>query len=126
MKLWMSAEVDARIADELRPIRNAIEKHINKYLEETGYENEKLKDWDIIITLRNDDVFDEIINYRPKKKDTEFHLKIDYSTFKNATQEERANLILNVLIRSLNILEEKGVENLGVIKEYIESCKYPI
>lgn len=124
MKLWMSSEAHISVAEELRILSNTIEKHINKYLEETGYENEELKSWDIIITLRDDDVFKEIINYRPKKKDTEFHLKIDYNTFKNATDKERVNLILDLLIRSLNILEEKGIKNLEVVKEYIESCKY--
>ena len=124
MILWMSSEAHISVAEELRLISNAIEKHINNYLKETGYENEKLKEWDIIITLRNDNIFDEIINYRPKKKDTEFHLKIDYNAFKNGTQEERANLILELLIRSLTILEEKGIGNLEVVKEFIESCKY--
>jgi len=125
MKLWMSAEVDASIANELRPIRNSIEKHINKHLKEIEYENEKLKSWDIIITLRDDDVFKEIIKYSAKKKDTDFHLKMDFNTFKNATKEQRANLILDVLIRSIDILKEKGIEDLEVVRDYVVSCKFP-
>lgn len=124
----MSSETSKGIANELRPIRNAIEKHINNHLKEIGYKNEKIKELLIVIVLRDDDFSvmkgGEGIRKHKGKLSYGGSLRIDYSTFKNATDEERANLILDLLIRSLNILEEKGIKNLEVVKEYIESCKY--
>lgn len=124
MKLWMSAEVFEEIAEALRVLFMQIETQMNQYLEDINYKNDQLTDWDIIITLRDDNVFDEIIKYSKKKKDTDFHLKIPYGAFKNGTDKERANLIYDLLTRSLDILEEKGVRNLEVVKKFIVSSKH--
>ena len=93
MKLWMSSEVDISLADELRLIRNQIEKSLNAYLKEIGYKNKDLDSLDVIAILRDDDYFDEIKKYRPKKRDTDIRLKIDYNEFKNADENKRKKLI---------------------------------
>jgi hypothetical protein len=123
MILWMSAEVYAELADDLAILRNSIVKQINEHLKEIEYENEDLKCWDIIITLRNDDVFKEIIKYRKKKKDTDFHLKMDYVAFKNGDTQQRRNLIYDMLVRSLDILEEKGITDLEPVREIINKSR---
>jgi hypothetical protein len=123
MILWMSAEVYAELADDLAILRNSIVKQINEHLKEIEYENENLKCWDIIITLRDDDVFKEIIKYRKKKKDTDFHLKMDYAAFKNGDTQQRRNLIYDMLVRSLDILEEKGITDLEPVREIINKSR---
>ena len=126
MKVWIGGEVGLPDDDfsSYRIATNKIEKQINQYLEEIGYSNDKLVGWDVIIILRDDTVFNEIKKYNKRKKDTDIRLQIDYNAFKNGNEEERENLIFDVLLRSLIILEEKGIEDLEVVKEFIESCKH--
>jgi hypothetical protein len=124
MKVWISSETTKGAGEELWKLYMQIEKKINNYLEEIEYKNVRLINWDIIIILRDDAVFNEIKKYNKRKKDTDIRLKIDYNAFKNGNNEERENLIFDVLLRSLNVLEEKGIEDLEVVKEFIDSCKY--
>jgi hypothetical protein len=126
MKVWIGGEVGLNDDDfdRYRIATNKIEKKINNYLEEIEYKNVRLINWDIIIILRDDAVFNEIKKYNKRKKNTDIRLKIDYNAFKNGNNEERENLIFDVLLRSLNVLEEKGIEDLEVVKEFIDSCKY--
>jgi len=125
MKVWISSESsgDKQLGEELWKLYMKLEKAINKHLQEIEYENDKLDSLDVIIILRDDDYFNEIKKYRKSKKDTDIRLKIDYNTFLNANEEERKNLILDVLLRSLDILEEKGLDNFEEIRDYFKSLK---
>ena len=123
MKVWMSSETSKGMGELLRITRNTLEKAINKHLQEIEYENDKLDSLDVIIILRDDDYFNEIKKYRKSKKDTDIRLKIDYNTFLNANEEERKNLILDVLLRSLDILEDKGLDNFNEVRDYFKSLK---
>ena len=124
MKVWISSETTKGAGEELWKLYMQIEKKINNYLEEIEYKNDALEKLRVIIILRDDAVFNEIKKYNKRKKDTDIRLKIDYNAFKNGNDEERENLIFDVLLRSLNVLEEKGIEDLEVVKEFIDSCKY--
>jgi len=119
MKLWMGVEGEADIADIIRPLRNEIEGKVNEWLEKKSFVNNKLESWDVIIILRNDDNFNEITRYSKKKKETDFRLKIDYKLFKHEKDEIRYNMIINMLVRSLDILESKGVSGLNTVKDYL-------
>ena len=128
MILWMSSEADASMTRILSKLDIPIEKHINAHLKEIGYENEKIKELLIVIVLRDDDFSvmkgGEGIKKHRGKLSYGGSLRMDYNAFKNATDEERVNLILKLLLKSFNLLEEKGIEDLEVVKEFIESCKY--
>ena len=123
MILWMSVEGEAEIADLQRPIRNKIEKQINQWLEKYKYTNDNLNTWDVIIILRDDKNFDEITKYSKKKKETDFRLVVDYNLFKTSNDNQRVNLILDMLIRSLEILKSKGVTDLQRVIEFLITCK---
>jgi len=100
---------------------------INHYLKEIEYKNEQIEKSRVLIILRDDD-FSALGGEETRKERGVLvynsSLRIDYKTFKNATDEERENLILDLLLRSFNILEEKSIEDLEVAKAFIESCKH--
>ena len=129
MIFWISSEANMSVGIDLNHIYMQIEKYINTHLKEIGYKNEKITKLRIVIVLRDDD-FSVMRGGQDNMQKTRGKLiyginsRIDYYTFKNATQEQRANLILDLLLKSLTLLEEKGIKDLEVVKEFIESCKF--
>ena len=121
MELWIGGEVGLNDKDfeSYRILTNQIEKEINSYLKEIGYKNENLDSLDVIFVLRNDDVFDEIWKYRPKKRDTDIRPKIDYEAFVKGDETTRKRLIYESLLRVIDFLKSKKVKNLEPLEEYI-------
>ena len=122
MTVWIGGEVglDDEDFESYRLTTNQIEKSLNAYLKEIGYKNKDLDSLDIIAILRDDDYFDEIKKYRPKKRDTDIRLKIDYNEFKNADENKRKKLIYEMLLRAIDFLkEEKGLKGFEPVEEYI-------
>ena len=114
MKLWMSAEFEGDIDDQIRVASNHVEDEINKAIESKSYPVE-LKGWDCIIILMKDDPdFNEVIKYSKKKQDMDFRLKIDFEDFANATPLGQQQLIYQMLDHSLDLLVEKGVSSDGI------------
>ena len=114
MKLWMSAEFEGGLGDQIRASRNFVEDEINKEIESKSYGVE-LKGWDcIIILMRDDPNFDEVIKYSKKKQDMDFRLKIDFDDFSKTTALGQQKLIYQMLDRSLDLLIEQGVSSEGI------------
>ena len=110
----MSAEFEGGIGDQLREARNNVENEINKVIETKSYDIE-LKGWDcIIILMKKDPDFNEVVKYSKKKQDMDFRLKIDFEKFSNSTPHEQQQLIYQMLDRSLDLLIEKGVASDGI------------
>jgi hypothetical protein len=108
MKLWISGEVYADIADEFRVAILEVERRVNDVLADRDYAL-PLESWDVIAVIRNDSVFTEITKYSRKKRDMDFRLVIDHAEFKSADANQRKSLICDMLLRSLDLLEAKGV-----------------
>lgn len=105
----MSAEFEGDIDDQIRIASNSVEDEINKKIESKSYDI-ALKSWDCIIILMKDDPnFDEVIKYSRKKQDMDFRLKVDYDDFLEASALEQQSLIFNMLNRSLDLLIKKGL-----------------
>ena len=119
----MSSEADKKVSDDLSLLYMSIEKQINNHLKEIEYENEKLIELRCIIILRDDSVFKEIIKYRKANKIIGMHLSMEFDAFKNGDEEKRKELIYDVILRSINISEEKGIENLEPVKEIINKSR---
>ncbi len=121
MKLWISSETESSVADELRIARNALEDDLAAFLENRSYELE-LESLDCIIILRNDDDFEEITRYSPKKRDMDFRLAIDFNDFIKSDFKKRKSLILKTIIRAVDILSTKKTIN----KEAIQALRNDI
>lgn len=115
MKLWMSAEFSGDIEEKVRLSSNFVEDAINNVLEAKNYDIE-LDSWDCIAIIMEGDDFEEITKYSPKKRDMDFRLQISHKEFSNCSYLERQRMFYQMLERSLDILIDKGANDVGVEK----------
>ena len=120
MIIWVSSESMDPVDEPLWKLYMQIEKDINTHLKSINYKHEILDSLDAIIILRNDDVFKEITRFRPKKRDTDLRLKIDYNSFLNGNDNKRKILIYEFLLRAIEILKiKKKLKDFEPLEEYI-------
>lgn len=113
MKLWISSEIEADIFEPFRVSSLKVEDSINDVISNKAY-GLRLNGWDCIAIIRNDDNFEEIIKYSHKKKDMDFRLKINYQDFLNGNELDKEKFVFSMLLRSLKLLEEKGLFGSGM------------
>jgi hypothetical protein len=110
MKLWMSGEIQADIADAYRQARKTVETEVNRLLAEVSLA-EKAKEWAFIAIIREEDSPDygEVVKKSAKGKEFEFRLKIPHAEFLPASPTERIGLIFKTLARSVDLMGQLGV-----------------
>ena len=117
MKLWMSSEYSGDIGYEMRTARNFVEDEINSIIDGKDYDI-GLKSWDCIAVLMKDKVdqerYCEVIKYSSKTKNMDFRLQIDYPEFVNGDAKRQQQLIYEMLMRSLDLLIEKRLNEAGI------------
>lgn len=120
MKLWMGAEVDSEVTDELRIARSQLVPAINSLI--ADIDAQEADEWDVIAIIRNDSSFEERVRFS-KKDGMDIRLGINIKDFLAAGDEGRKILLINMLIRSLSILKEKfpHIHTLNDIQEIVES-----
>lgn len=106
MKLWMSAEEMEECGKENLIIRNEIEPHINELIKDCTLGD--YVEWTVITIILNENGPDykEIVRRSLKNKELEFRLKIDYYEFMKADFNGKKKLVLEVLLRSLDLMEK--------------------
>ena len=123
MKLWMTSEADKAMTRILSKLDIPIEDQFNAYLEEIGYKNDQIDELWQIIVIRDDEFRGtqggEKIEKARGKKEYGRSPRIDYHTFKNADENERKRLIWKTILESLEQLEQRGIKNLEIPKEYV-------
>lgn len=115
MKLWIGGEISADVADAFREARSVVEHTINSVISPTDYGLE-LESWDCIAIIRDDDEFTERTRFDRKSRDMDFRLVLDYARFKAAAAREQQSMIVEMLLRSLNVLAEKGLSPTGMAR----------
>ena len=117
MKLWMSAEISGGIGEPVRHALNFVEDEINLFIDGKDYDID-LDKWRCIAILMKDKVdqerYCEVIKYSSKTKKMDFKLQIDYSEFVNGDAKRQQQLIYEMLMRSLDLLIEKGLNEAGI------------
>ncbi|MDZ4814763.1 MAG: Imm44 family immunity protein [Verrucomicrobiota bacterium] len=113
MKLWIGTETQADIVDVFQPVRKDLEAVINGDIEKQTYDI-GVDAWDCIVILRDDSDFSEVIKFFKKKRDMDFRLVIRYSDFKIANEHQRRRLLFSLLLRSLDLLKDKGGNAQGI------------
>ncbi|NOX77650.1 MAG: hypothetical protein GXO41_01680 [Gammaproteobacteria bacterium] len=101
----------------MRNSRNFVEDEINKLIEHKEY-NLDLDKWRCITILMKSkedrQLYCEIIKYSPKTKKMDFKLQIDYDEFVDSNDKRRQQLIYEMLMRSLDLLIQKGLNETGI------------
>lgn len=105
MKLWMSSEQmqecfeNMQIQREIKPKINELIKHCT-----LGEYNV----WNVITIVLNENGpnYKEIIRRSLKNRELEFRLKIDYDEFIKSNYEHKKKLVIELLLRSLDLMEK--------------------
>ena len=117
MKLWMSAEISGGIGEPVRHALNFVEDEINLFIDGKDYDID-LDKWRCIAILMKDKVdqerYCEVIKYSSKTKKMDFKLQIDYPEFVNGDAKRQQQLIYEMLMRSLDLLIEKRLNETGI------------
>ena len=117
MKLWMSSEYSGDIGHKMRTARNFVRDQTNVKINDKDYDID-LDKWRCIAILMKDKVdqerYCEVIKYSSKTKKMDFKLQIDYPEFVNGDTKRQQQLIYEMLMRSLDLLIEKGLNEAGI------------
>ena len=105
MLLWMSAEQMHECFENMQ-IQREIKPKINELIKNCTLGD--YKEWAVITIILNENGPDhkEIIRRSLKNKELEFRLKIDYNEFMNSDYNHKKKLVLELLIRSLDLMEK--------------------
>lgn len=131
MELWMSSEQmhecfeNMQIQREIKPKINELIKNctLGDYVE-----------WAVITIILNENGpdYNEIIRRSLKNKELEFRLKIDYNEFMNSDYNHKKKLVLELLMRSLDLMEkwkdikkEERESIKSIIQEEFKDILYP-
>ena len=123
MKLWMSAEQMSECYENMNIIRE-IEPRINELIKDCALAD--YVEWaviDIILSEKGPN-YKEIVRRNLKNKELEFRLKIDYYDFMNADYNLKKKYVLEILLRSLDLMakwKEIKLEEREKIKEIIKT-----
>jgi hypothetical protein len=113
MKLWMSGEIQADVADAYREARKIVEVEVNRVLGEISVE--EAKEWAFIAIILDEEssTYGEIVKKKKSSRGTEleFRLKIPHAKFLAASPGERISLIYKALSRSVSLMEQLGVSS---------------
>lgn len=132
MKLWMSAETQSNVADDLRVLRNEIVDKINQEIINKDYDI-GVSGWDVIIILQSDGGLGERTKYNKKKREMDFRLRLNFDEYAKAERSERLRMIFFLIEKSLDILKILGgnadeidklvadVEKVGVMNSWLPS-----
>ena len=117
MKLWMSAEISGGIGEPVRHALNFVEDEINAKIADKDYDID-LDKWRCIAILMKDKVdqerYCEVIKYSSKTKKMDFKLQVDYPEFVIGDAKRQQQFIYEMLMRSLDLLIEKGLNEAGI------------
>lgn len=107
MKLWIGTETQSDVVELFLPIRLDVQNKINAVINNYSYDIGS-DDWDCIVILQDVDTFNERIRFSKAKRDMDFRLHMDYAEFLKGDEETRKRQLLKLLLRSLQLLKEKG------------------
>lgn len=111
MEVWLSAELSREVLTEdhldlENKAHNAVENALNAQLQNKSYDI-PIDKWKCIEIMMGNDSFDERIFYSFKRRNMDFRLRIDPTTFKATDDLGRERLIFRMLLRSLDLLKVK-------------------
>jgi hypothetical protein len=127
MKLWMTSEAMADVADALRVVRNSAEEEMNRFLADTAFPQD-FKEWAVIVIVLPKDLepsFPEVVRKSGKRKVLEFRLQIPHQEFLIASDAERLGMLFDCLSRSIDLMPKLSVsaEGQAVAREALAKAR---
>jgi len=117
MKYWSSGEVESSVGEGFRIAMNSIEYKINLLISKKDYST-NIDNIDVIYIIRRDGGKDNIV-YKPKSKELDLKVTIDYELFLYAVSVEQEQIMINGLIRVIkSMLAFKKTKDIN----FIEFC----
>ncbi len=117
MKLWISGEVHADIAEGHAAARNVVTHTFNSALGAVDY-GAGISQWAFISIVLpeawNGGMYPELHRYHRHRKSFEFRLSIPFATFKAADARGQVRLLCSALLRSLELMNTMGIPNVDV------------
>jgi hypothetical protein len=119
MKLWLGGEIDGSAYDQFRPLRNEIEKTVNSKI--TDLDCGEANKWNVIVILRNDDVYPEVVKFN--KKGMDIRLQLSLSEFLVTDVKGQKAMIVDLLVRSLELVSEQysKIAKIGEVKSIVKN-----
>lgn len=117
MKLWMSGEVDADVADAYQSARRKIVASVNDRLQRVDFAA-GCKELAVIAIICHDcdPEYKEIVKYHRGRGVAEFRLKIDYQSFLDSNEDDRTKLVLDMLLRALDLMPLNAISQQDLMK----------
>ena len=105
MKLWMSSEQMQECFENMQ-IQREIKPKINELIKHCTLGDYNV--WNVITIVLNENGpnYKEIIRRSLKNRELEFRLKIDYDEFIKSDYEHKKKLVIELLLRSLDLMEK--------------------
>lgn len=112
MKLWMSGEIQHDVAEGYREARLVVQSKVNERLQGITL-NTNLDQWAFIGIIRPDDHpdYQEVKKFDKRHRTIEFRLKIDHAQFLSGSHAERVVLIIQALMRSVDLMNSLGIDS---------------
>ena len=108
LKLWVGGILDADIADSFRQLRNRLQEKINAALQGQHY-GDALGTWDVVLVVSSRPPA-EHVRYSARTKETDVRVVINHNQFAQASMTERADLLAEAMLKSLQRLKGKRID----------------
>jgi hypothetical protein len=111
VKVWLSGEVQADVAEACRVARNAVTEIAEAGLRDGEYGKGLLELSLICIVLEDVDDFPEIKRYEKKNRIFDIRLQIPHTPFKLGDAHAQQHMVMYTLIRAVREMRSLGVKD---------------
>lgn len=116
MRVFLSAEVQNEVSEALRQASNKVRQSIiSKLADDYGPD---IALWGHIVILRPKipEGWGEVYRYHRKDQSAEFRLIIDYQSFKAARPERQVQMLMESILRSIDLFPALNVDGFDVAR----------
>lgn len=115
MKYWSAGDIDSSIYDSFFSARKITEEKINSFLSDKSYINDDVDNLDVIYIIVKEGATGKL-SYKPKSKELDLRIVVDYNEFLNALPNTQIQLLVyNLLIALEKVVKIKNIKNFDLV-----------
>jgi hypothetical protein len=116
MKYWSAGDIDSSIYDSFFSARKITEEKINSLLSDKSYINDDVDNLDVIYIIVKEGATEKL-SYKPKSKELDLRIVVDYNEFLNALPNTQIQLLVYNLLNALEkVVKIKNIKNFDFVK----------